>query len=64
MLLQCCQCRKVMIDGRWVYPRFSQLEGQDVTHGYCDECFADCRREIEHHVREGHRMRRWFQRVG
>ena len=53
-----------MIDGRWVYPRFSQLEGQDVTHGYCDECFADCRREIEHHVREGHRMRRWFQRVG
>ncbi|MEN6626671.1 MAG: hypothetical protein ABFD69_10640 [Candidatus Sumerlaeia bacterium] len=40
MLRQCCQCKRIWVNGRWVFPRLSQLEGQEVSHGYCDDCFS------------------------
>lgn len=39
MIRQCCECKRIWLDGRWVYPRTSELENQDISHGYCEECF-------------------------
>jgi len=46
MIRQCCQCKKIAVDGHWVYPRFNQLAGQEISHGYCDRCFSKVKRQI------------------
>lgn len=40
MIRQCCECKKIWIEGEWVEPVTGQLENQDITHGYCEECFV------------------------
>lgn len=39
MIRQCCECRRVWQDDQWVVVPEEQLDGLDVSHGYCDECF-------------------------
>lgn len=39
MIRQCCECRRVWNEGQWVVIAEEKLEGLDVSHGYCDECF-------------------------
>lgn len=46
MIRQCCECRRVWQDGQWVPVPEEQLDGQDVSHGYCDECFIEQMRII------------------
>jgi hypothetical protein len=59
MIHQCCQCRKIEVDGHWVYPRFSQLDGQDVSHGYCPTCFAAVKRQIQANLHAASVLTRW-----
>lgn len=40
MIRQCCECRRVWQEGQWVVVPEEQLEGLDVSHGYCDDCFV------------------------
>ena len=47
MIRQCCSCRKIWKGEQWIYPRFSELESYDVTHCYCDDCFAVQMSEIQ-----------------
>lgn len=46
MTRQCCVCKRVFEDGRWVPPRPEHLEDENVTHGYCEECSADFTRAV------------------
>jgi len=62
MIRQCCQCKKIEIDGRWIYPRFSQLTGQDISHGYCDECLKAFKKQLQHHLRGSSSWKSWVQR--
>lgn len=43
MIRQCCQCKKVWHMGKWVeltaLPKEVNLVQDDVSHGYCEECF-------------------------
>jgi hypothetical protein len=41
MVRQCCVCKKVHRDGRWVLPRSEDLAGREITHGYCESCYQE-----------------------
>lgn len=41
MIRQCCVCKKIHRDDRWVSPRSEDLDGQEITHGYCEGCYQD-----------------------
>ena len=63
MIRQCCQCQKIEVNGEWVYPRFNQLENQEVSHGYCEACFAICKKQLRKHRRSAAPIyRRWLPR--
>ncbi|MCE5229572.1 hypothetical protein LLG95_08250 [bacterium] len=59
MIRQCCQCKKIWMNGRWVFPRLSQLEGQEISHGYCDDCFSITIKQVR---RRGPASSNWFSR--
>ena len=40
MIRQCCECRRVWEEGQWVAVAEESLDGLDISHGYCDDCFA------------------------
>lgn len=40
MIRQCCECKRVWVQGRWVLPTEGDLERQDISHGYCETCFV------------------------
>ena len=46
MLRQCCECKRIWVNGKWVFPRLSQLAGADISHGYCNRCFEKTMRRI------------------
>lgn len=41
MIRQCCECKRIWINGNWVSPRPRQLEYEEVSHGYCEACFVE-----------------------
>jgi hypothetical protein len=63
MIRQCCQCKKIEVGGHWVYPRFNQLEGQDISHGYCEECFAICKKQYHAQLYAAPVWKRWVTRL-
>ncbi len=44
MTRQCCVCKMVYVDGKWVKKQISNNE--EVTHGYCDRCFKKVMKKI------------------
>ena len=50
MIRQCCVCHKIYEDGRWVTPRPEELVDEDITHGYCEECYEDFTRAVAEHM--------------
>ena len=51
MIRQCCVCKKIYEDGRWVHPRPEILgETTDITHGYCEECYKDFSRSVAEYL--------------
>ena len=60
MIRQCCQCKRVWKDGRWAYARLSQLENNDVSHGYCEDCFSKQVSKIERQRASGLARNSWL----
>jgi hypothetical protein len=61
MIRQCCQCKRICVDGQWVYPRLYQLAGVEISHGYCEACFAATIQSIHDRERgKGSGWRRWW----
>lgn len=52
MIRQCCQCKRIWKEGRWVYARLSQLDMAEVSHGYCEDCFGKQVSKMERHRAE------------
>lgn len=46
MLRQCCVCKKIHVDGKWVQPTPEQIDHDNITHGYCEECYKDFMRTV------------------
>ena len=61
MIRQCCECRRVWENDHWVVVPEEQLEGKDVTHGYCDECFV-LQMQIIHRLEKEARARKHSRR--
>ena len=40
LIKQCCQCKRVQIDGKWGFPRYRLLIDKEISHGYCEDCFS------------------------
>jgi len=49
MTKMCCVCRKVEEEGQWSAGRCLG-ENEQVTHGYCPECYAVVMTEIEEFI--------------
>lgn len=41
MIKQCCMCRKVFKEQVWIDPSPSELDGQTVSHGFCERCYEE-----------------------
>ena len=64
MLRQCCECRRIWVDDRWVYPLAHQIQGRDISHGYCDQCFSRFIEKIHMNRTPSSRPHRpWFRRL-
>lgn len=46
MTIQCCQCRKVRVEDRWVAPDPPIVRDEHVSHGYCPDCAATAMNEF------------------
>lgn len=49
MIRQCCECRKVCQDGRWVTEPARLPKGERVSHGYCPTCAKAALKAVEDH---------------
>jgi hypothetical protein len=49
VIKMCCVCHKVEADGQWSAGRCLG-EKEQVTHGYCPECYAVVMTEIERFI--------------
>ena len=38
MIRQCCVCKKIRLEDKWVAAGAVKLSGAEVTHGYCETC--------------------------
>jgi hypothetical protein len=47
MITQCCECRKVCADDRWVAPEVLSAVDERVSHGYCPSCYEKARQEVD-----------------
>lgn len=56
MVVQCCVCKKVRMEGVWRAADPTSQRPDEMSHGYCPSCADDAFRE----VREYHRHN--FQR--
>jgi hypothetical protein len=63
MIRQCCQCKKIEVNGEWVYPRFRQLAGGDISHGYCEKCFEAYKKKLNRQLHGRPSWRQWLGRV-
>lgn len=50
MIRQCCVCKRVHDDGRWVAPEPEVLDTEEITHGYCDECSKDFLKSVAEYI--------------
>ena len=46
MTVQCCMCKRVREQQRWVDPGFNTVDITDISHGYCPVCAAKAFAEI------------------
>ena len=46
MIKQCCECRKVLEDDRWVAPDAFFPADERVGHGYCPTCAEKAIHEV------------------
>ncbi|HOE95995.1 MAG TPA: hypothetical protein PLS90_08130 [Candidatus Sumerlaeota bacterium] len=53
MIRQCCKCRRIWKEGRWLYPRLTELTHRDISHCYCDACFKEEMATLRAHRRPG-----------
>ncbi len=47
MIRQCCVCQRIFKNEQWVSPRTSELEGVEITHGYCEVCHEEFKRTLD-----------------
>jgi len=52
MDVQCCVCKKIRVEGRWVE---SDAAPREVSHGYCPVCADDAFREVREYHRHNFR---------
>lgn len=55
MVVQCCVCKKVRMDGNWVDAQADQVRLAEVSHGYCPVCADDAFREVREYHRHNFR---------
>jgi len=55
MVVQCCVCKKVRIDGNWHNQDPAALRSEEVSHGYCPSCADDAFREVREYHRHNFR---------
>ena len=46
MKVQCCVCKRVRKDGRWVRESREDLRAESTSHGYCPRCADKVLQEI------------------
>jgi hypothetical protein len=46
MIRQCCVCKKVFRDGKWVALVVLDTDSEDITHGYCDDCADELKASV------------------
>ena len=49
MIRQCCVCKRIFENGEWVYSS-SDLELEEITHGYCEVCYEDFMRTVSEYL--------------
>lgn len=54
MIRQCCVCKRIYEGGQWVMPRPEHLAEEDITHGYCEECYEDFMKAVAEYVATMH----------
>lgn len=45
MVKKCCRCGKIQVDDTWVDPPL--VINDDISHGYCPECYTIASNEID-----------------
>lgn len=45
MVVQCCVCKRVRVDGAWA-PPVQPIDPDEVSHAYCPACHLACTVEI------------------
>ena len=55
MVVQCCVCKKIRIDGVWRASDPSAPRFEEVSHGYCPSCADDAFREVREYHRHNFR---------
>ena len=46
----CCQCHKVEQEGSWAQPATLLGQPEQITHGYCPECYDQALGAIEQYM--------------
>jgi len=47
MLTQCCVCKKIRENNKWVDVPDYIVADASVSHGYCPDCARDANRELD-----------------
>lgn len=55
MVVQCCVCKKIRIDGVWMLTESNAARFDEVSHGYCPSCADDAFREVREYHRHNFR---------
>ncbi len=46
MIRQCCVCQRIFKRDQWVTPETNELDGVEITHGYCEVCHEEFKRTL------------------
>jgi hypothetical protein len=55
MTVQCCKCKRILVDGHWVRPT-TDIEGP-MSHSYCPQCLLEATIEIFNERASGSHVR-------
>lgn len=47
IVVKCCKCHRVRVNGEWEYADQADSEDQMVSHSYCPTCLAEVHAELE-----------------
>lgn len=61
MVVQCCVCKKIRVDGEWRETDADRPNPAEASHGYCPNCADDAFREVREYHR--HNFRGFAPRV-